>query len=368
MWRGMNRGGGVILRVQVILLLFLALCRTNEGGAQTNLTCIICGKGPLVGKVWVHKRGHICSDCYQLETRCSLCGLPVREGFAKTTDGRIICQFDLPNTVLSVDEGKRIFNETLAGIRQMSGSALQLKQTNIAVNVFDVDYWNVRDGQPVPEKLRRTGFSQTRHTGNQFTHAVILLSGQLKSDMVSVCAHEFTHLWINENKAASRTLDGDTVEALCELVAYKLAVQNANSDQQDRIKKNTYTNGKIETLIEVDLQYGLNPILDWVKNGTDQLLDLSKLAQFRTGAIVAAFRALPSLPAPAPNTLLLRGIFGKGKNRLALINDHSFAKLDEERVRVGSQMVLVQCLDILDQSVVIRVNASEPVTLWLNGR
>ena len=102
----------MILRVQVVLLLFLALCWVNECGAQTNLTCIICGKGPLVGKVWVHKRGHICDECYQLETRCSLCGLPVREGFAKTTDGRIICQFDLPNTVLSVEEARRIFNET----------------------------------------------------------------------------------------------------------------------------------------------------------------------------------------------------------------------------------------------------------------
>ena len=163
----------------------------------------------------------------------------------------------------------------------------------------------------MPEKLKRAGFSQSRHTGNQFTHAVILLSGQLKSDTVSVCAHEFTHLWINENKAASRTLDGDTLEAICELIPYKLAVQNANSDQQDKIKKNSYTNGKIETLIDIEQQYGLGSILDWVKNGTDENLDLAKLAQFRTGAIVAAFRALPSLPAPAPNTLLLRGIFGK---------------------------------------------------------
>jgi hypothetical protein len=303
-----------------------------------------------------------------LETRCSLCGLPVREGFAKTADGRIICQFDLPNTVLSVDEARRIFNETVAAIRQMTRGAMQLNQTNVAVNVFDVDYWNVRDGQPVPEKLRRAGFSQSRHTGKQFTHAVILLSGQLKLDMVSVCAHEFTHLWINENKAALRTLDGDTLEALCELVAYKLAVQNANPDQQDKIKNNSYTNGKIETLIEVELQYGLSSILDWVRNGTDPNLDLPKLAQFRTGAIVAALHSGASPRAPAPNTLLLRGIFGKGKNRLALINDHSFAKLDEERVRVGSQMVLVRCLDILDQSVVIRVNSSEPITLWLNGR
>ena len=35
---------------------------------------------------------------------------------------------------------------------------------------------------------------------------------------------------------------------------------------------------------------------------------------------------------------------------------------------VSASEFKAKCLDILDQSVVIRVNASEPVTLWLNGR
>src|SRR6185436_14690908 len=99
------------LRLPALLLLFMAHCQAAECWAQTNLTCFICG-------------------------------LPVNQGFAEAPDGRVICLFDLPKTVLSIDEASRIFKETRAGIRQMCGSALELKQNNIAVNLFDVEYWN----------------------------------------------------------------------------------------------------------------------------------------------------------------------------------------------------------------------------------
>ena len=54
---------------------------------------------------------------------------------------------------------------------------------------------NDQDGKPVAQEMRRMGFSQSLREGDEFRHSVILLSGQPKADVRSVCAHEYTHLW-----------------------------------------------------------------------------------------------------------------------------------------------------------------------------
>src|SRR6516162_3000135 len=98
------------MRQLAFIFVFLAAALISSA-EETNYVCVVCGKGPLYGHVWLHPRGPVCDDCYKLEHRCSLCGLPVRDGdgSVKTGDGRFICRFDRTNAVLDVAAARDIF-------------------------------------------------------------------------------------------------------------------------------------------------------------------------------------------------------------------------------------------------------------------
>lgn len=333
-------------------------------------TCVVCGKRMLTGKYYRHQYGPVCEICAELPNRCSLCGLPINDQFGKTSDGRFICKFDLPNTVQSEAEAQRMFQDVHNGLYRLTGGELKLKNTAVAVSLFDIDYWNFKDGNPIPETMRRLGFSQSRPTGEILTHSVVLLSGQLKSDTISVCAHEFMHLWINENKARNRVIDGDILEALCELAAYKWMVSIEDVNQQQKILENAYTHGKIKVLIGLETDYGFPAILDWVKRGTNAVIDARTLSQLGSPRIepVPATNWVARVQEPL-QTLKLMGILGSKTNRSALINNRRFSENDEKELTIGSQTVLVKCLEIQTESVSVSVaGTNKPITLTVGGQ
>ena len=79
-----------------------------------------------------------------------------------------------------------------------------------------------------------------------------MLSGRLREEMAAMAAHEYTHLWINENCPAEPSIDGDTVEAICELTAYKLMGRGKQPEKQKQILENPYTHGKIKNLVALE--------------------------------------------------------------------------------------------------------------------
>src|SRR6266705_5373730 len=211
----------MIMRPLTLILFLFASVFVSTGG-ETNYICIICGKGPLYGHIWLHPRGPICDDCHKLENRCSLCGLPVRDGDGsmKTGDGRFICKFDKPNAVLDVAAAREIFEDVRQDIVRLYGQGFLLKYPDVTVNMFDVDYWSEKGRE---SGLHKYGFASTRRTpSGQCTHEVVMLSGELRDEMIATAAHEYTHLWMSENRPDSREIDADTIEAICELTAYKL--------------------------------------------------------------------------------------------------------------------------------------------------
>ena len=336
--------------------------------ATTNLTCTVCAKTPLTGKYWRINDQPVCADCQKLEARCSICRLPVKAGFSQTDDGRLICARDLPNAVLKVDEARLIFAETAASLRYLAGGALTLRSTNLTVNLFDVDVGKVGAGKDEAGQMRKTGVSHTRQVGSKFTHLVLLLSGQLRADLPAVCAHEFTHLWINENKPATRELEPDTIEAVCELVAYRLVGERRDAAAQEKIRKNTYTNGRIETLIAAEAATGLAGVLEWVKTGQGKTYG-GPAVQIPLFTAARPAVAAPAVPLPtAPAQLELVGLIG-GRRQQAIINGVTFLKNDELKVRLGDKTVVVKCVDFQDKAVVIRVNGAEKTTtLRMDGR
>jgi hypothetical protein len=65
------------------------------------------------------------------------------------------------------------------------------------------------------------------------------------------------------------------------------------------------------------------------------------------------------LPLPEPafvSKIVLKGLSGTGKNRLATINNGTFAKVEEGTIKVDGKTVTVKCLEIGDSSVLVQID------------
>jgi hypothetical protein len=343
----------ILRQLTFILFLFASVFVSTAG--ETNYFCIVCGKGPLSGQIWLHPRGPICDDCHKLENRCSLCGLPVRDGdgSVKTGDGRFICKFDKPNTVLDVEAAREIFEDVRQDVVRLYGQGFLLKYPDVTVNMFDVDYWREK-GQT--NSLDKLGFASTRRApSGQCTHEVVMLSGQLHDEMVATAAHEYTHLWISENRPGSRAIDADTIEAICELTAYKLMQKQNLPAMQQKILENPYTHGKVKTLVEIEKRFDTDYVLDWVKNGKTTTLE-----EDTAGSLPAASPAAPFsyTPPVLPQGLQFKGLITIGKDRQAVINGVAFTAGDQKQIKLRNKTAQVRCLEIQDAGVVLEINGS----------
>ena len=342
----------IVRRLALILFLFAAAL-VSSAATDTNYLCVICGQGPLTGRIWMSKWGAICNDCYKLDNHCSLCGLPIRpgDGSVKTGDGRFICKFDRPNTVLDAAEAREIFTDTRRDLVGLFGRGFTLGFPEVTVNLFDVDYWSERgrgDG------LHKFGFASTRKTPKgDCTHEIVLLSGRRRDELVAAAAHEYAHLWINENRPDDHEVDADTMEAICELVAYKLAVADKMAEQQKRILANSYTHGKITTLVEFEEQHGFAYILNWVKNGTTTNLAESAAAPVAARASAAAKR-IPKLPTD----LQFTGMSVIGNDQEAIINGTAFAPGEQKSIKLRAKTVLVRCREIRVDEVLVQIDGA----------
>ncbi|MEI9959664.1 MAG: hypothetical protein WDM76_00630 [Limisphaerales bacterium] len=343
------------------ILLFLALvCSVSAG--QTNYFCIVCGKGPLTGHIWMYPRGPVCDDCNKIQERCAICGLPIKDGdgHIKTPDGRFICKFDKINVVLTLDQAKDLFEQAREDVVDIYGRQFALKYTDVTVSLFDVDYWSERQGE---SGLHKLGFSHTRKTSDgKCTHEVVMLSGRTREEMMSVAAHEYTHLWINENCPDSHVIDGDTVEAICELTAYKLMGQKKLPEMQKRILENPYTNGKIKTLVAVEREGGTDYVLNWVKNGKGPTLDADANLAPIPAPTTEATAPISYGPRVLPQGLKFSGIMAIGKDRQAVINGVALTVGEQKTIKLRDKSVQVRCKEIHDEYVMVELNGSpEPL-------
>jgi hypothetical protein len=343
------------------LIIFLFATTLVSSAGETNYFCVVCGKGPLHGKIWLSKWGAICNDCYALENHCSLCGLPVRDGdgHVQTGDGRFICKFDKVNVVLDAATAREIFTDSWRETVQLFGIGFMLKYPNVTVNVFDVDYWSEKGRS---NDLHKFGFSSTRKAaGGQCTHEVVLLTGRSRSEVAATAAHEYMHLWINENRPPEHELDSDTEEAICELTAYLLMGALRQPEMQKKILENPYTHGKIKTLVVLAEERGMPYVLNWVKTGTTPNLEAASLAPATTPAISAV-----SVPTGLPMQLRFTGLSVIGTNHTAIINGTGFEIGSRKFIRLRNRTSTVICREIHLNDVLVESNGV-PLTLKLEG-
>ena len=331
--------------------------------AETNYFCILCDKSPLSGRIWMSQWGAVCNDCYKLENHCSLCGLPVREGggTVKTGDGRFICKFDKTNAVLDVDAAKEIFTDARQDLVSLFGSGFALQFPEVSVNLFDVDYWSEKGKS---DSLHKHGFSSTRKTpSGRCTHQVVMLSGQLREDLAATAAHEYTHLWINENLPAGRVIDGDTIEAICETAAYELMDSRKLRGEQKKIEANPYTHGVIMKLLEVDRERGFRFVLNWVKEGEVANFETTGSAAVARPVKVSAMK-LTNSPAVLPDSLKLGGLLLEGQARHAVVSGVSFAAGETKKIKLQHGETKVLCREIRRNEVLLEVDGlAAPVLL-----
>jgi len=352
---------------KLVVILFLFAAVFNSSAEPTNYFCVVCGKGPLTGRFWMSKWGPVCDNCMKLETRCSICGLPVRDGdgCVKTGDGRFICKFDKTNAVLDVAEAREVFADARRELVGLFGSGFALNYPDVTVNLFDVDYWSEKGRE---DGLHKFGFASTRKTPDGVcTHEVVLLSGRSRTEIAATAAHECTHLWINENRPADHVIDSDTIEAICELSAYKLMEARSQPEQQRRILDNPYTHGEIKKLVALEQERGIGYILNWVKNGTTATLGT------QTAALAAPVK-IPAMmftnsPPPLPETLKLNGLLLEGQRRDAIISGVEFAAGDVKSIKLQNRTVKIHCLEISRNGVVLEAEGQPgQVTLTISGK
>lgn len=260
------------------------------------------------------------------------------------TDGRQICKDEAPRVVVGQQRAEAIYRSVETTLLQMTEGKLFLTSSNVPVKVYDLNYLREKEAAGENVSERQVGLSHTTWTGGKIKHEVSLLSGQPIDDLRAVCAHEFTHLWLHENQPRERGLDPDTVEGICELVAWNLMEYERHPDVVRRIEANTYSKGKITELLDYQKRFGLANILDWAVRGREAALSEGVLLEF-TGNWIdrsALSKAKAKSRSPA-TTLELKGIIGTGRNAMAMINNISLQAGESGSVKLSSGEVHVLC-------------------------
>jgi hypothetical protein len=351
---------------RAIGLLLLGCALTLHAAVPTQ--CVVCqrqikDRAYVFSNPYLPEKAPVCSECAQLETTCSVCSLPIRTRCIKLADGRLICDQDAGQCVLTDDALTETFLDVKRDLFKMLASQGTLPDKNVSIRLAgrsDLDGLSRLQRFP-HDKNFTMGLTLTRHKQGQFEHRIYVLNGLRKSRVAAICAHEFAHTWLQQNIPEGRKLTIDTVEGFCELVAYKLMMDRKDAVEQKVILDNAYTSGQIHNLVKAEDRYRFYEIVKWIKNGVDDKLDPSNPGRVlvrneREGSLPVTWQ--PRKPTPVPDKLILRGISGSSQRRFALVNDTTLEKGEEAKVRVGNTNIVVRCVEINDASVVLNVSGS----------
>jgi hypothetical protein len=326
----------------------------------------------------------VCKDCDKLETRCFLCGLPVKADYATLKDGRLLCKRDNKDAIHSEAEARSVCEDVQYELDRTFSRFLTFPGQNVVlsfVDRFHLESLFKTSGYEHCVSIFGATESHALGRGTNFVHSISVLSDLKKARLMAVYAHECTHTWIAENvpKQRAGVIAPETIEGFCELVAFKLMENHQELFEMKVIKSSDYTKGQIAVLLEAEGRYGFNSIVDWMKAGEDSKLDSGHLDRVRVmqpGADAPAAVRSPVLlaapvqtPTPVPETLVLKGISGTSQRRFALINDRTFEVMEKGRVRFGHTNVAIRCLEIRNNSVVIQADgATGKQELFINNK
>ena len=277
------------LRALSALILLAGVLFAGRALADSG-RCAICGA--LFGaRVYTmpdavtEEKAQVCEDCVRLSTVCFICGLPVKTHRTELPDGRIICARDARTAVLGEDEAKRICQQAKDSLDRLFSRFMDIPDTNVAVTIVDrvhlQELFKFAGRDYVCPNV--WGYVETKTNRHGPEHQISLLCALPLASFKATVAHEYAHVWLNENLSEKRkqSLSRDANEGFCELISYRLMDSQNEEAQKKLIKSNAYTRGQIHLYLEAEQVYGFNDILDWVKYGVDDRLVAGELRRVR---------------------------------------------------------------------------------------
>ena len=372
-----------LLSILPILLWLTGSVAWSAGSSDSPGKCVGCQSAINRAFYWVTtplfaERQPLCETCHKITIRCAICKLPIPAGSHKLPDGRVLCNRDFAAGIFSEREALRIYEEARRDVHGFLQGFGVLPDRNISVSLVDGrQLTSLNQSLPsVHDNMSLLGLTRTTVTSvgsrKQYQHTISLLSGLSPAGLAAVCAHEYTHTWLNENIPADRRLEKDTIEGFCELVAYKLMVRRNEEPQKRLILANAYTRGQINAFVQAENSMQFHRVVQWIMTGVDESMAESNggraLAVHSDPTPLFVWPPPAATPTTVPGTLMLKGISGTSARRFALINDATLTKDEETRVRVGSSSLIVRCLEIRPQSVVIQIKGwAAPTELFLGA-
>lgn len=366
-------------RALLRLLLLAEFLTLSLFAADAPKKCVVCQTLINGSFYWVTtpafaERQPVCEACQKIPTRCVICRLPIKENLHRLDDGRTMCDADFRAGIFDEREALRIYEETKRDAHRILYGYGVLPDQNITVSLVNGrQLTKLNQSLPsVHDDLTLLGLTRTSvNSRKQYQHAISLLNGLSRAELAAVCAHEYTHTWLNENLPAERKLEKDTIEGFCELVAYKLMTQRQEERQRRVILANAYTRGQVNAFVQAENATQFHRIVQWIKTGVDEMLfetNTTRVLALNNDSTPSFVWPPPAAkPTPVPATLMLKGISGTATHRFALINDATLMPNEETKVRVGSSNILVRCLDIKPRSVVIQIRGRPaPTELFLS--
>ena len=365
-------------RFRLLLLGLVFIATVVQAG--TNV-CEICG-GPLGSEAFLLQdkvtmaKVQVCRECALSGTTCFFCGLPARKNTTELSDGRIICERDSAEAVLTKEEGLRICRDTRHALSQLFSASMVFPEKNVSVAM--VDRVNLQElfRYPGNDYTCPNVWGYFRAETNRATRRfeISLLIGLPLQSFRATCAHEYGHAWLTENLPAARkkSISKDAQEGFCELIAFLLMDAENEEGQKQVIKQNNYTRGQIHLLIEAEQRYRINEVIRWVMYGKDDKLsadDPNRIRNIQVPTVTqaASQSVLSSAVQEEPRALTLKAIFWRPDKPVALINDQSFRPLQEAEMRLNGTNATVRCLEIKKDIVrILIVGTGEEKELRLN--
>lgn len=315
----------------------------------------------------------VCSRCAARPELCFLCALPTREDRLSLSDGRHYCARDAGRAWFDGERIRRLGSEvvermqrSLARFMTFPGSRIDWRVEDYAQRTEALEEEPVRCRHPVVRFTTRPG------ADGSIRYEVTLLNGLPEAWLLSAAAHGVAHAWLLEEVPEGRRLTSGTVEAFCEWIAWHALKAMGEPNEARRVLAGDLAHNQLEVFLEADRVYDMFRLLEWVRFGSEDRLvagdtDRVRRLDERLRSVRREPRqVIPPAQALArgPDRLVLRTILGSGNRRLALINNATLAVGEEGRVRVGTNLVRLRCVDMGEDWVAVEVeHAAQPEIL-----
>lgn len=355
------------------LLYFLGLAPIL--GDVNSDFCKVCKK-LLTNQIYVWKddatgeKERICGDCINLPFSCYVCSMPLKDNYTDLKDTRYICARDSKLVMRDEQEILTLCNETKTALDSQLSRFLSLPD---AVEFSVVDRQTILELNSIPGNdfscPNVMGYTQFKtNAQGKLYFPIAILSGQSRAATIATCAHELGHTWTRANVPAERlsALSRDAAEGFCELIAYLRCKELGETKQIADIHTNLYTRGQMDLFIAAEEKFGLNSVLDWMRQGRhdrllagepwrvqDMVAPSSRPAGTNSPSVPVM--AAVSQPAALPDRIMLKSVSLGSKAPVAMINQCTLGVGETGKVRLAHTNLTVRCLAIRADGVTIEL-------------